>query len=122
MRDRRSGRIAGGGNVPAPESVGVKVNSKQILTMFKLAFEDWCRHNATRLGAALAFYTVWSIAPLVILAVAIASFFFAKSTAQGQLLDQVQSMVGYQGVFRCRQYCNTDKTSRRASFQPLLER
>lgn len=73
------------------------VNLKQIFAMFKLAFQDWNKHNATRLGAALAFYTVWSIAPLVILAVAIASFFFSRSAAQGHLLDQVQTLVGYEG-------------------------
>ena len=74
---------------------GDTVNLKQTFMLFKLAFQDWSKHNATRLGAALAFYTVWSIAPLVVLAVAIASFFFARSTAQGHLLDEVQGLVGY---------------------------
>lgn len=92
------GRIQGRSRqMSGPGECAVKVNFKQTLTMFKLAFQDWSKHNATRLGAALAFYTVWSIAPLVILAVAIASFFFSKSSAQGHLLDQVQALVGYQG-------------------------
>jgi membrane protein len=82
---------------PGRGECGVKVNFKQTLTLFKLAFQDWTKHNATRLGAALAFYTVWSIAPLVILAVAIASFAFSRSAAQGHLLDEVQSLVGFQG-------------------------
>lgn len=75
----------------------MQLNIKQNLAMFKMAFEDWNKHNASRLGAALAFYTLLSIAPLVILAVAIASFFFSQSTAQSHLLDEVQALVGYQG-------------------------
>jgi membrane protein len=70
---------------------------KDLITLFKVSFQNWNKHNATRLGAALAFYTIVSISPLVVLAVAIVSFAFSKSTAQGHLLDEVQSLVGYQG-------------------------
>ena len=53
--------------------------------------------EAPRLGAALAFYTILSLAPLVILAIAIAGLIFGHSTAQSQLLGQVDSMIGRQG-------------------------
>lgn len=73
------------------------MKAREIFRLFKLSFNSWLQHNATRLGAALAFYTVWSIAPLVILAVAIASLIFSKSAAQAHLLDDVQALVGFQG-------------------------
>lgn len=72
-------------------------NFKNLISLFKVSFQNWNKHNATRLGAALAFYTIVSISPLVVLAVAIVSFAFSQSTAQGHLLDEVQSLVGYQG-------------------------
>lgn len=69
---------------------------KGFISLFKVSFNTWLKHNATRLGAALAFYTVWSIAPLVVLAVALVSLVFNKGAAQTHLLDEVQSLMGAQ--------------------------
>lgn len=70
---------------------------RQIVTVFHRSFDDWNEHNDTRLGAALAFYTILSISPLVILTVAFVSLLYNQSTAKTHLLDQVQSLVGSQG-------------------------
>jgi membrane protein len=51
-------------------------------------------HNAPRLGAALAYYTVLSMAPLLVLAVAIAGFVFGAQAARGEIVYQVESLVG----------------------------
>ena len=59
--------------------------------------ENWVAHDAPRLGAALAFYTILSMSPLVLLAVAIAALVFDRTSAQNELLYQVQGMVGDQG-------------------------
>ncbi len=66
----------------------------QALQLFKKTASQWNDHNAPRLGAALAYYTLLSIAPLLILIVAICGLVFDKNTAEHHLLDQVQSMVG----------------------------
>lgn len=68
-----------------------------LLPMLRRSFSDWNEDNAPRLGAALAFYTILSISPLVILVVAIASLVFDRSSAQAHLLSQVQSLVGPEG-------------------------
>jgi len=68
-----------------------------LLPMLRRSFSDWNEDNAPRLGAALAFYTILSISPLVILVVAIASLVFDRSSAQALLLSQVQSLVGPEG-------------------------
>jgi membrane protein len=73
------------------------MNYKTIWSMLRETFDAWNEHEAPRLGAALAFYTILSLAPLVILAIAIAGFIFGHSTAQSQLLGQVDSMIGRQG-------------------------
>jgi membrane protein len=57
----------------------------------------WNEHEAPRLGAALAFYTMLSLAPLVVLAIAILASVVGDSRAQNQLLGQVQGMIGAQG-------------------------
>jgi membrane protein len=73
------------------------MNYKAIWSLLSRTFSAWNEHEAPRLGAALAFYTLLSLAPLVILAIAIAALIFGHATAQGQLLGQVESMIGRQG-------------------------
>ena len=51
-----------------------------------------------RLGAALAFYTLFSLAPILVLVIAIAGFFYGAEAAQGQLLDELRGLVGKQGA------------------------
>ncbi len=62
--------------------------------VLKETASQWSDHNAPRLGAALAYYTLLSIAPLLILLVAICSLVFDQNTAEQRLLAQVQDMVG----------------------------
>lgn len=59
---------------------------------------QWNAHNAPRLGAALAYYTVLSIAPLLVVVVAIASFVFGEDAAKGQLVWEIQDTVGAQAA------------------------
>lgn len=67
---------------------------KKVFELLKEAASQWNQHNAPRLGAALAYYSLLSIAPLLLVIVAICGLAFDKNTAERQLLDQVQSMVG----------------------------
>ena len=51
--------------------------------LLKSVFVEWWEDNAPRLGAALAFYTLFSLSPLLIIAVAIAGLIFGREAAQG---------------------------------------
>src|ERR1700689_5293644 len=59
---------------------------------------EWHRHEATRLGASLAFYAVLSLAPLVILTIGLAGYFVGLQTAQDQVLAQFQQLLGPVGA------------------------
>jgi membrane protein len=73
------------------------MNFKRFVSMFQKTFGSWNKHEGPRLGAALAFYTVLSLSPLVILIVAVAGLVFTRSTAQAHILGQVQAMIGPEG-------------------------
>ncbi len=60
--------------------------------------DAWSRHKAPRLGAALAFYTLLSLTPLLLVAVAIVGLVFGHSAAEHDIVQQVQTMVGPQGA------------------------
>lgn len=64
---------------------------------FTLA-RDWFRHKVPRLSASLAFYTLLSLAPLIIVVLSIASWVFGRQAAAGQLLWQIQELVGTEGA------------------------
>lgn len=70
---------------------------KDLLSVLKTTFAAWNNHEAPRLGAALAFYTILSLSPLVIIVVALAGLIFTRSTAQDHILSQVQGMIGSAG-------------------------
>jgi membrane protein len=71
---------------------------RDIWDLLKDAVTGWSDHHASRIGAALAFYTVFSLGPILLLAVAVAGFFFGRSTAQGEIYQQMTNLIGPQAA------------------------
>jgi membrane protein len=63
----------------------------------------WFDHNASSLGAALAFYTIFSVAPILIIAVAIAGYVFGADVAQTEVLSQLRALTGDAGAAAIRE-------------------
>jgi membrane protein len=68
-----------------------------MLSLLKQTASEWMEDDAPTLGAALAYYTVFSLAPLMTIAIAIAGFFFGKEAAQGQIFDELRVLLGEEG-------------------------
>ncbi len=66
--------------------------------MLKQAVAQWWADNAPRLGASLAFYTLLSIAPVLVLVTALAGTIYGEEAARGQLVQQMEGMVGKEGA------------------------
>jgi membrane protein len=66
-------------------------------TLLKLSFQDWKEDKASRLSAALAYYTIFSLAPMLLIILAVTSFFWSREVVQDQILSQVQGLVGAEG-------------------------
>jgi membrane protein len=66
--------------------------------LMNTAMNNWFTHNAPRLGASLAFYTLLSLAPLLIIVVAVAGAVFGREAAEGQLVWQIQDLIGREGA------------------------
>jgi membrane protein len=62
--------------------------------LIKGAFHEFHDDNAPQLSAALAYYTIFSIAPLLIVVLAVAGFILGEQAAQGRLMETLQSVVG----------------------------
>jgi membrane protein len=70
------------------------MNPKEALSLLKATFFEWLDDQAPMLGAALAYYTVFSLAPLLIITIAIAGLVFGAEAAQGQIFDQLRGLLG----------------------------
>jgi membrane protein len=74
------------------------VTWKELFPLAKEAAADWGEDKVPRLAAALSYYTLFSITPLVIIAMAIAGFFFGREAATGQIAAQIKNTVGPQAA------------------------
>jgi len=61
-------------------------------------YKKWRQDNASTLGAALAFYTTFSLAPLLIIVIAIFGVILGKETVQVEILRRAQELIGPQGA------------------------
>jgi membrane protein len=71
-----------------------RLQLSEVGQMIREAARQWLEDRGQRLGASLAFYTLLSMAPLVVIIVAVAGFVFGPKAAEGQLAWQVQNLVG----------------------------
>jgi membrane protein len=71
---------------------------KRFFRLIRKAVSAWLDDYAPSMGAAIAFYTVFSLAPLVIIVLAIAGFFWGREVVQGQLFEQISALVGPDGA------------------------
>src|SRR5450631_1428727 len=62
------------------------------------AISAWIDHDAASMGAALAFYTLFSIAPMLVIAVAVAGYVFGPHVAETQVLEQLSALIGDTGA------------------------
>ena len=85
--------------LPTPRALKVQgLGPIQIAVLVKDAGIAWNTDGAASMGAALAFYTIFSIAPLLIITLAIAGFVFGAEAAQGQIYAQARSILGSDGA------------------------
>lgn len=66
--------------------------------LLKETFQEWSQDKASRLAAALAYYTIFSLAPLLMIAIAVAGAVFGEEAAKGEIVENIQGLVGEAGA------------------------
>jgi membrane protein len=72
--------------------------TRTIWYLTKQTFKEWQEDKALRLGAALSYYTIFSLAPLLIIVIGIVSIFLGNDSAHTRILAQIQGLIGEQGA------------------------
>lgn len=78
--------------------MGTLREPKKIVSLLKETGSQWSGDNAFRLSAALSYYTVFSLPPLLLIVIAIAGAVFGQAAAQGELVNQLEGVMGQQGA------------------------
>jgi membrane protein len=71
---------------------------RNVWSLLKETVEEWQRDKVDRMAAALAYYTLFSIAPLLVIAVAVAGAVFGQEAARGEVVAQIQGLLGKAGA------------------------
>ena len=71
---------------------------QQLWTLVKQSVNSWIDDYASSMGAALAYYTLFSIAPLLLIVISIAGFFYGEDAARGAIFEQLSGLIGNDGA------------------------
>ena len=74
------------------------MNTGTYWKLLKLTYAAWEQDEAARRGAALAFYSILSLGPLLLLVLVVAASIWGQEAAQGQIVGQMSSLIGTQGA------------------------
>lgn len=74
------------------------LSPKRLFRLFIDAAKAWSNDYAPSMGAAISYYTVFSLAPLLVIIIAVAGALFGREAVQGQIVGQIDHMVGTQGA------------------------
>jgi len=89
-------------------------------TLIRQSVNGWIADRAPRKGAALAFYTVFSLAPILVIAIAVAGFFFGEEAARGEIVDQSRGLIGAEGAHAVEQLIQNAARPRAGLVSTLL--
>src|ERR1700755_2454896 len=89
--------------VPAAADPAVKTTESaptaaSLWQLVRKSVTAWSDDYAPSMGAALAYYTLFSLAPLLLLVISIAGLVFGMEAAQGQIVAQLQGLIGHDGA------------------------
>lgn len=74
------------------------MRSRRWMRLIKETMAEWKKDNVPLHAAALAYYTIFSLAPLLLIAVAVAGAVFGEEAARGELMRQIQGLMGKEGA------------------------
>src|SRR5688572_30727149 len=85
----------------------VAMNPKQILLLFKDAIAAWVDDYAPSMGAAISYYTLFSIAPLLVIVVAVAGLVFGTEDVRAEIFSQLSSLMGQKSALAVEEMLRT---------------
>ncbi|MEP7264665.1 MAG: YihY/virulence factor BrkB family protein [Bacteroidota bacterium] len=92
----------------------------KIATLLKDTFNEFIADNAIKLSAALSYYTIFSLPPLLIVIISVCGFFFGKEAVSGELFGQINGMVGNDAAIQIQEAIKNVKLSDSSNFATIM--
>ncbi|MFC5605313.1 YihY/virulence factor BrkB family protein [Variovorax soli] len=83
------------------------MNASRLMGLGRKAVMSWLDDYAPSMGAALAYYTVFSIAPLLLIVISVAGLVFGEAAARGAIFEQLSGLMGQQGAMAVQGLLNS---------------
>ena len=93
---------------------------KKLLHVLWLSIRDGINDKIFRMSAALAFYTIFSIAPILILIISVANYFIGKDAVEGEVYGQIRNFVGDDAALQIQQIIANSMLSEQFSFTAII--
>jgi membrane protein len=81
-----------------PEPIGSLTSPKVWWSLIRDTASAWMAHKAAKLGAALAYYSIFSLGPLLVIAIVVAGLVFGQEAVRGEVSAQLGGLLGDQGA------------------------
>jgi len=88
--------------------------------LIKEAFKSWQDDYAPSMGAALSYYTLFSLAPLLLIVIAVAAMIFGQEAAQGEILGQLRGVMGEEGAVAVEGMLKSASTGGKGPFAMIV--
>lgn len=88
--------------------------------LFKAAVKGWSNDYAPSMGAALSYYTLFSLAPMLIIVIAVAGMLFGQDAAQGEILAQLRGLIGEEGATAIEGLLKAVREPKKSVFATIL--
>lgn len=98
----------------------IKNTAKKISYLFQETFNEFMDDNATKLSAALSYYTIFSLPPLLIIIISLSGVFFGSEAVSGQLFWQINGLVGNDAALQIQETIKNVKLSNSNSFVTFI--
>jgi len=98
----------------------MSLSVKDIWQVLKQTFQDFGDLRITRMSAALAYYTVFSIAPMLIIIITLCDIFLGRDAIEGQIYGQIKSFVGSDAALQIQQLIRNATISKDVSWASVI--
>ncbi|MFZ7114674.1 MAG: YihY/virulence factor BrkB family protein [Bacteroidota bacterium] len=88
--------------------------------LLKETFHEFIDDNGIKLGAALSYYTVFSLPPLLIIIISLSGFFFGAEAVRGEIFGQINGLVGNDAALQIQETIKNVKLSHASTFATIL--
>jgi membrane protein len=98
----------------------LKIIKNKVGFLLKETFNEFISDNGMKLSAALSYYTIFSLPPLLLIVISLCGFFFGAEAVRGEIFGQINGLVGNDAAFQIQDIIKNVKLSNTSTFATTI--